>query len=256
MGTSRLLRTAAAAALLIGGLVHLDLYFHGYRSMPDANLGRSFLLNAIASGLLAVLVLVRKEWWIRLAGIAMAVSTLGAFAASRRGNGILGLREQGLQPSPQALIALIAEIAVIVLLGLTFIPSMADDPSATDGKTSPGPWFLMVAAGGTAALMIAFGAFWAHDAGSSKVVAAAGPSAVTIKDFAFGAGTLTVSKGATVTWTNADPFGHSVVSNDKSFMSEKLQSGTTFQHTFDTAGTFTYICGIHPSMTGTVVVNG
>ena len=250
MGTSRLLRSAAAAALLIGGLVHLDLYFHGYRSTPDANLGRSFLLNAIASAVLAVLVLVRKEWWIRLAGIGMAASTLGAFAASRRGDGILGLREQGLQPSPQALIALIAEIAVIVLLGLTFVPSIGDDDA------SPSPRLLFAAASGTAVLMIAFGAFWAHDAGGSTVVAAAGPGAVTIKDFAFDTGTLTVSKGATVTWTNADPFGHSVVANDKSFMSEKLPSGTTFQHTFDTAGTFTYICGIHPSMTGTVVVNG
>ncbi len=250
MSTSRVLRTAAAAALLIGGLVHLDLYFHGYRSTPDANLGRSFLLNAIASAALAALVLVRTDWWVRLAGIAMAASTLGAFAASRRGSGILGLREQGLQPSPQALIALIAEVAVIILLGLTFIPSMAGNNSTS------GPRFLVAAAGGAAALMIAFGVFWAHDAGSSPVVAAAGPGAVTIKEFAFGTGTLTVSKGATVTWTNADSFGHSVVANDKSFMSEKLPSQTAFEHTFDTAGTFTYICGIHPSMTGTVVVNG
>ena len=188
MGTSRLLRSAAAAALLIGGLVHLDLYFHGYRSTPDANLGRSFLLNAIASAALAVLVLVRKEWWIRLAGIAMAASTLGAFAASRRGNGILGLREQGLQPSPQAVIALVAEIAVIVLLALTFVPSIADDDSR------PGPRLVFAAASGTVVLMIAFGAFWAHDGGGSTVVAAAGPGAVTIKDFAFNDATLTVSK--------------------------------------------------------------
>ena len=32
-------RLLAAAAILVGGLVHLQLYFDGYRSLPDPNLG-------------------------------------------------------------------------------------------------------------------------------------------------------------------------------------------------------------------------
>jgi len=43
------LRLVAAVAILIGGLVHLQLYLDGYRDFPDANLGRSFLLNVVAS---------------------------------------------------------------------------------------------------------------------------------------------------------------------------------------------------------------
>ena len=42
-------RLLAAVAVLVGGLVHFQLYFRGYRSLPDANLGRSFLLNGAAS---------------------------------------------------------------------------------------------------------------------------------------------------------------------------------------------------------------
>jgi plastocyanin len=45
-----------------------------------------------------------------------------------------------------------------------------------------------------------------------------------------------------------------VDANDDSFVSESLGEGVSFTHTFDAAGTFAYICGIHPSMAGTVVV--
>ena len=89
---------------------------------------------------------------------------------------------------------------------------------------------------------------------ASVPLVAAGGSAVTIIDFAFGGGTLAVKVGATVTWTNGDPFAHSVVSKDGVFQSDTLVSGAKFAHTFDTAGTFSYICGIHPYMSGEIDV--
>jgi plastocyanin len=79
---------------------------------------------------------------------------------------------------------------------------------------------------------------------------------VSIKDFMFDPGGVTVAKGTTVTWTNGDDFAHSVVADDDSFMSEDLDQGATFSQTFDKAGEFSYICGIHNSMTGTVTVTG
>jgi plastocyanin len=77
---------------------------------------------------------------------------------------------------------------------------------------------------------------------------------VAIDKFAFDPEELTVAVGDTVVWTNAEGVGHSVVSGDDTFASDRLEQGDAFEFTFDTAGTFAYICGIHPSMAGTVVV--
>jgi plastocyanin len=79
---------------------------------------------------------------------------------------------------------------------------------------------------------------------------------VAIADFAFGDGTLRLAVGGSVEWTNTDPHAHSVVADDGSFQSDPLPTDAMFQHKFDAPGTYTYHCGIHPSMTGTVVVTG
>ena len=86
-------------------------------------------------------------------------------------------------------------------------------------------------------------------------VAPVGGDAVTIAGFAFEPGTLTVKVGATVTWTNKDSATHTVVWQDGSQGSGSLKAGgAPYARTFDTPGTFAYACGIHASMTGTVVV--
>ena len=79
---------------------------------------------------------------------------------------------------------------------------------------------------------------------------------VTIDNFAFAPATLTVKAGTTVTWTNKDEEPHTVAASDGSFHSPGMGTGATFTHTFSTAGTFDYVCSIHPSMHGTVVVTG
>ena len=83
---------------------------------------------------------------------------------------------------------------------------------------------------------------------------AATPGAVTIDGFAFGPATLTVARGTTVTWTNKDDEPHTVVTEDKRLKSPALDTGDTYQFTFDEAGTYKYFCSIHPRMQGTVVV--
>nr|WP_155766136.1 cupredoxin family copper-binding protein [Mycobacterium colombiense] len=77
---------------------------------------------------------------------------------------------------------------------------------------------------------------------------------VTIDGFAFAPVTLTVPAGTTVTWTNRDEEPHTVAASDGSFHSPGMGTGATFTHTFPTAGTFDYVCSIHPMMRGTVVV--
>jgi plastocyanin len=77
---------------------------------------------------------------------------------------------------------------------------------------------------------------------------------VSIDNFAFAPATLTIKVGGTVTWTNRDEEPHTVAANDGSFRSPGMGTGATFSRTFPTAGTFDYVCSIHPMMHGTVVV--
>jgi plastocyanin len=79
--------------------------------------------------------------------------------------------------------------------------------------------------------------------------------AVAIQNFAFAPASLTVKSGATVTWTNSDAPAHSVKWDDGTTGSPTLATGATYTRTFATPGTYTYVCGIHASMKGTVVVN-
>jgi plastocyanin len=84
----------------------------------------------------------------------------------------------------------------------------------------------------------------------------ANPSGVMIHNFSFSPRSITIAKGTTVTWTNMDTAQHTVTSDSKVFDSGFLNPGGTFQFTFDTPGTYTYHCNIHPSMTGTITVTG
>src|SRR5262245_48600480 len=90
------------------------------------------------------------------------------------------------------------------------------------------------------------------DASAATGAPAAGDqSAVAIADFAFVPEPITIKAGQSVTWTNRDPFAHSVKASDGSFGSNDLTPGATFSETFSTPGTYAYVCGIHSSMHGT-----
>ena len=77
---------------------------------------------------------------------------------------------------------------------------------------------------------------------------------VTISGFAFKPATITVKPGTTVVWVNEDSAPHIVAEKGGKFRSATLNKGNKFSHTFAQAGTVDYVCGIHPSMTGKVVV--
>ena len=83
--------------------------------------------------------------------------------------------------------------------------------------------------------------------------AEAGEATVSIVDFAFEPATLEVSAGTTVVWTNAGQAPHTVTGDFAD--SGVLESGQTFSHTFTETGDFSYVCAIHPQMTGTVRVS-
>ncbi len=81
-----------------------------------------------------------------------------------------------------------------------------------------------------------------------------GANEVLIQSMSFIPSTLTIAAGTTVKWTNKDPITHTVTSNTKTFNSGNVTSNSTFSFTFNTAGTYSYYCSIHPSMMGTIVV--
>jgi len=105
-----------------------------------------------------------------------------------------------------------------------------------------------------AGVLVAFGLLTLAPGLSVSGAAAQNGAAVTIVDFAFQPASVEVQAGTTVTWTNSGAATHTVTADNGAFDSGQLASGATFSQTFDTAGTFTYHCEIHPQMTGTIVV--
>jgi len=77
---------------------------------------------------------------------------------------------------------------------------------------------------------------------------------VSIKGFKFVPSEITVNVGDTIVWTNDESATHTVESADGIITSDELFKGDSFSMTFSKPGTHAYICGIHPSMKGTVIV--
>ncbi|HZU34101.1 MAG TPA: cupredoxin family copper-binding protein [Candidatus Angelobacter sp.] len=93
-------------------------------------------------------------------------------------------------------------------------------------------------------------------AGRARSLSAATPAEVAVKidNFVFSPNTVTIAAGSTVRWTNHDDIPHNVVSDDKSFKSKVLDTDEVFTYTFTKPGTYSYFCGLHPKMTGKIVV--
>jgi len=92
--------------------------------------------------------------------------------------------------------------------------------------------------------------------GAATTAAAAGGSTITVADFAFSPPELTVKAGTAVEVKNTQGVSHTFTADDGSFDLELDPNGGGGTHTFATAGSFPYHCTIHPSMKGTVTVEG
>jgi plastocyanin len=120
-------------------------------------------------------------------------------------------------------------VAATTLMFFGVIAGCSDSSGSSPATATPAP-----ASGGSAAV----------PAGSQ----------VEINNFAFAPATLTVSAGTSVTWKFDDSTQHTVTADDNSFTSAAMGGGQTYMHTFDTKGTLTYHCSIHPFMKGSVEV--
>ncbi len=79
-------------------------------------------------------------------------------------------------------------------------------------------------------------------------------AAVTITGFVSGPATLTVPAGTPVSWTNTDLSPHQIAITGKPLKTGLLLQGQSEALTFTEAGTFNYICALHPNMKGSLEV--
>ena len=77
---------------------------------------------------------------------------------------------------------------------------------------------------------------------------------VSIAGFAFGPAKLTVDAGKPVTWVNGDESPHQITVTSTKARSPILTKGQSAAMMFATAGSYDYICGLHPNMKGTIEV--
>lgn len=92
----------------------------------------------------------------------------------------------------------------------------------------------------------------------SGVVSGGQTFEVEIIGFEFVPGTLDVSVGDSVVWTNMDLARHTATSEDWSMSgidSGLLSRGESYSYTFEEVGEYDYYCVPHPYMKGKVVVS-
>jgi plastocyanin len=71
---------------------------------------------------------------------------------------------------------------------------------------------------------------------------------------------VTIVRGDTIRWVNSQPIAHTITPDSRTMpgtwraQSIPARAGTTFSHTFDVSGVFTYNCTIHIGMRGVIRV--
>ena len=103
---------------------------------------------------------------------------------------------------------------------------------------------------------IVVGGGGSSDAAKSSTAAPASSASVSMAGRAFSPATITIAAGGSVTFRNHDDRAHTVTASDGAFDSGTIAEGGSWKRTFKRAGTFSYLCAIHPEMTGKIVVKG
>ncbi len=88
----------------------------------------------------------------------------------------------------------------------------------------------------------------------SDMMPAAESVTVRINGMRFEPANLTIKPGTTVTWVQDSTMPHSISGKSGGLRSNTLNRGQQFSYTFDQTGRFDYVCGLHPSMNGSIVV--
>ena len=103
-------------------------------------------------------------------------------------------------------------------------------------------------------LLVSCGKAASPSPAGTGVPAQSGEAKVSIANFAFDPIAVTITTGTTVTWTNIDTVAHNILADDGSWGSKSLATGDKYSFTFTKAGTYSYHCGVHPTMKATITV--
>ena len=80
------------------------------------------------------------------------------------------------------------------------------------------------------------------------------PGAVAMRDNLFRPAVDTIAVGGTVTWTNEGTNAHTSTGQNGLWDSGIVNPGQSFSRAFPQAGTFAYVCTLHPGMNETLLV--
>ncbi len=109
-------RIAAGVFVIVGGLVHLQLWRSGYRAIPY--IGPWFIANVAVSAVVAAAVFVRSGRVVSIAGIAFSLASLAALVMSRT-VGIFGFTER--EWTDAAVRATTAEVGAVVAFAVLLV---------------------------------------------------------------------------------------------------------------------------------------
>jgi len=117
-------------------------------------------------------------------------------------------------------------------------------------------WRLFATVGGLSASVFLLGVCvqMAQSVFAAPAAAVKGGAKVSIVNFTFTPGEITIAPGETVTWTNDDGAPHGLEYQDGAKGVDPLLPGSSFSRRFDRPGAYEYNCSVHPYMTGRVVV--
>jgi LPXTG-motif cell wall-anchored protein len=79
-----------------------------------------------------------------------------------------------------------------------------------------------------------------------------GGASVSMLDFSFSPASIQIDQGGSVTWVNNGEEPHTATGDG--FDTGEIAPGGSGSATFNSAGNFSYLCTLHPDMTGTVTV--
>ncbi|MEV4420819.1 hypothetical protein AB0L40_12695 [Patulibacter sp. NPDC049589] len=122
---------AAAVAVGIGAWEHAHLYHDGYSSIRW--IGPLFLVNAIASLVVLLLLIARRPLAFAIGSLAISGPSIVALVLTRNGDGLFGFRESGYDAA--AGLTLGAEIAAVLLTVLGVV--LARDQLGVDPPPPP-----------------------------------------------------------------------------------------------------------------------
>ena len=129
------LRVLAAILILVGGAVHLQQWLTIFR---DQSIGPTFVVNAVASLLVAVALVATDEpvavRWSSIAGLALSVASLAALVASRT-VGLPGFEATGFE-TPE-IEAIVVEALAVVVLVMALV--LGRHPAPATEPLHPGP---------------------------------------------------------------------------------------------------------------------